>query len=143
MASVNRATLLGNLGADPEIRYTQNGQAVCNFRLATSETWTDKATGKKQERTEWSQIVVFGRMGEAAAEHLRKGSQAYVEGRIQTREWQDKEGQKRWTTEIVASQVVFLGGKQQGQQSQQRQEQQHQQGQGDVYSYGDDGDLPF
>src|SRR5690606_31774770 len=111
MASVNKVILLGNLGADPEVRFTPSGQAVANFRLATTDSWTDKATGQRQERTEWQRIVVWGKLGELCGEYLRKGRQCYVEGRLQTREWQDRDGQRRWTTEIVASEVVFLGGR--------------------------------
>ena len=110
MAGVNKAILIGNLGRDPELRYTQNGQAVVNFTLATSETWNDKASGEKVERTEWHRIVVWGKTGELCAQYLTKGRSVYVEGRIQTREWEDKEGQKRRTTEINAQSVKFLGG---------------------------------
>ena len=109
MAGVNKAILIGNLGRDPELRYTQNGQAVVNFTLATSENWTDRNTGQKQERTEWHRIVAWGRTGEVCAEYLSKGKKVYIEGRIQTREWEDKEGAKRWTTEINAQTVQFLG----------------------------------
>src|SRR5690606_37079644 len=111
MASVNKVILVGHLGADPEVRFTPSGQAVANFRMATSETWTDRASGQRQERTEWHRIVVWGKLGELCGEYLRKGRQCYVEGRLQTREWQDRDGQKRYTTEIVANQVVFLGGR--------------------------------
>ena len=110
MAGINKAILIGNLGRDPELRYTQNGQAVVNFTLATSEAWTDKASGQKQERTEWHRIVAWGRTGELCAQYLSKGRSVYIEGRIQTREWEDKEGQKRWTTEVNAQTVQFLGG---------------------------------
>ena len=110
MAGINKAILIGNLGRDPELRYTQNGQAVVNFTLATSEAWTDKASGQKQERTEWHRIVAWGRTGELCAQYLSKGRTVYIEGRIQTREWEDKEGQKRWTTEVNAQTVQFLGG---------------------------------
>lgn len=111
MASVNKVIALGNLGADPEVKFTPGGQAICNFRMACTDTWNDKESGQKQERTEWVRVVVFGKLAELCGEYLKKGRQTYVEGRMQTREWQDKEGQKRWTTEVVASQVVFLGGK--------------------------------
>lgn len=109
MSGVNKAILIGNLGRDPELRYTQNGQAVVNFTLATSETWTKD--GERQERTEWHRIVVWGRTGEICAQYLSKGRQVYVEGRIQTREWEDKEGNKRQTTEINANVVRFLGNR--------------------------------
>ncbi len=109
MAGVNKAILIGNLGRDPELRYTQSGQAVVNFSIATSENWTDK-NGERQERTEWHRIVVWGKAGENCARFLSKGRMVYVEGRIQTREWEDREGQKRTTTEINAQTVTFLGG---------------------------------
>ncbi len=106
---VNKVILIGNLGADPEIRFTQSGQAVCNFRMATSESWQDKE-GQKQERVEWHRIVVWGKLAELCSKFLKKGRQAYIEGRLQTREWMDKENKKQYTTEIVANQVTFLGG---------------------------------
>lgn len=106
---VNKVILIGNLGADPEVRFTPSGQAVANFRIATNETWTDK-NQQKQERTEWHRIVVWGKLGELCGEYLKKGRQAYVEGRLQTREWTDKEGKKNYTTEVVAQSVQFLGG---------------------------------
>lgn len=108
MASVNKVILIGNLGRDPEVRYTQNGTAVANFTLATNEVWNDKA-GERQERTEWHRIVVWGKQAEIAREHLAKGKQVYVEGSIQTRQWDDREGNKRTTTEIKAQRVVMLG----------------------------------
>lgn len=109
MASgVNKAIIIGRLGNDPEVRYTANGGAVGNFNLATNESWTDKA-GQKQERTEWHRIVVWGKMAELCGQYLSKGRQAYVEGRLQTREWTDKEGVKKYTTEIVAQSIQFLG----------------------------------
>ncbi|MDQ3266197.1 MAG: single-stranded DNA-binding protein [Myxococcota bacterium] len=107
---VNKVILIGNLGADPEVRFTPGGQAVANFRIATSESWTDKG-GQKQERTEWHRIVVWGKLAELCGEYLAKGRQCYVEGRLQTREWNDKEGKKNYTTEVVANQVTFLGGR--------------------------------
>jgi single-strand DNA-binding protein len=106
---VNKVILIGNLGADPEVRFTPGGQAVANFRIATNESWTDK-NGQKQERTEWHRIVAWGKLAELCGEYLKKGRQAYVEGRLQTREWTDKEGRKNYTTEIIASTVQFLGG---------------------------------
>jgi single-strand DNA-binding protein len=112
--SVNKVILVGNLGADPEVRFTPGGQAVANFRMATTDSWTDRSSGQRQERTEWHRIVVWGKLGELCGEYLRKGRQCYGEGRLQTREWGDREGQKRYTTEIVASQVVFLGGRGEG-----------------------------
>jgi single-strand DNA-binding protein len=107
---VNKAIIVGNLGRDPEVRFTPSGQAVANFTLATNESWTDKS-GQKQERTEWHRIVVWGKLGELCGEYLTKGRQCFVEGRIQTREWTDKEGKKNYTTEIVAQNVQFLGGR--------------------------------
>jgi single-strand DNA-binding protein len=108
MASVNRVILIGNLGRDPEVRYTQNGTAVANFTLATNEVWTDKG-GERQERTEWHRIVVWGKQAEIAREYLSKGKQVYIEGSIQTRQWDDREGNKRQTTEIKALRFVLLG----------------------------------
>ncbi|MBY0399049.1 single-stranded DNA-binding protein [Myxococcota bacterium] len=110
MGSVNKAILVGNLGRDPEVRKTQNGQTVCNFTLATSENWTDK-NGERVERTEWHRIVAWGRVGELCHQYLAKGRTVYVEGRIQTREWEDKDGNKRYTTEINATTVNFIGGR--------------------------------
>lgn len=107
MASVNKVILIGNLGADPEVRYTPGGQAVANFRIACSDNWTDKS-GQRQERTEWVRIVAWGKTAELCGEYLSKGRQVYVEGRLQTREWTDKENRRQWTTEVVANQVVFL-----------------------------------
>jgi single-strand DNA-binding protein len=109
MAGINKVILVGNLGKDPELRHTPQGQAVCNFSIATSESWTDKG-GQKQERTEWHRIVVWGKLGELCAKYLTKGRQAYIEGKLQTRAWDDKDGQKRYTTEVVATTVQFLGG---------------------------------
>ncbi len=104
---VNKVMLIGNLGNDPEMRVTPSGQTVANFRIATNESWTDKS-GAKQERTEWHRIVVWGKQAENCGKYLKKGRRAYVEGRLQTREWNDKEGKKNWTTEIVAQSVQFL-----------------------------------
>jgi single-strand DNA-binding protein len=108
---VNKVILVGNLGKDPEVRYSPNGQAVANVTIATSESWKDKNTGDKQERTEWHRIVFFGRLAEIAGEYLKKGAQIYVEGRLQTRKWQDKEGKDRYTTEIVANEMQMLGSR--------------------------------
>ena len=110
MAGINKVILIGNLGRDPELRYTQNGQPVANFSLATSEQWTDKNSGEKVERTEWHRVVVWGRSAEHCSQYLAKGRTVYIEGRLQTREWEDKEGQKRSTTEVNAQTVQFLGG---------------------------------
>ncbi len=111
---INKVILIGNLGADPETRYMPSGSAVTNIRIATSETWKDKNTGDQQERTEWHNIAMFGRLAEIAAEYLRKGSQVYIEGRLRTRKWQDKEGNDRWTTEVIANEMQMLGGRQSG-----------------------------
>ncbi len=108
MAGVNKVILVGHLGRDPELRYTQNGQAVANFSLATSESYA-KRDGEREERTEWHRIVAWGRLAEICAEYLSKGRQVYIEGRIQTREWEDREGEKRRTTEIVAREMQMLG----------------------------------
>ena len=108
---VNKVILVGNLGKDPETRYMPSGSAVTNLTLATSESWKDKQTGDQQERTEWHKIAMFGRLAEIAAEYLRKGSQVYIEGKLRTRKWQDKEGKDRYTTEIVADEMQMLGSK--------------------------------
>jgi single-strand DNA-binding protein len=105
---INKVILIGNLGRDPETRYTQGGAAVTNLRIATAESWKDKQTGEQQERTEWHSVVCFARLGEIAGEYLRKGSKVYIEGRLQTRKWQDKEGNDRYSTEIVANDMQML-----------------------------------
>lgn len=110
MASVNKVILVGNLGRDPELRYTQSGQAVANFTIATTERFSTR-DGDRQERTEWHRIVTWGKTAELCAQYLAKGRSVYLEGRLQTREWEDKEGQKRRTTEITAQTVQFLGGR--------------------------------
>ena len=114
MASINKVFLIGNLGADPEVRYTQGGGAVCNFRIATTEVWNSKQSGERQERTEWHRIVVWGKSAEHCGEYLKKGRSCHVEGRLQTRDWEDRDGNKRYTTEIVADRVTFLGGRGEG-----------------------------
>ncbi len=126
MAGINKAILIGNLGRDPEIRYTQNGTAVCNFTIATTESYTPRGSENKEERTEWHRIVTFGRLAEICGEYLAKGRQVYVEGRIQTREWEDRDGNKRWTTEIVAQTMQMLGAAPQG-------------GKGQVFDQGKEG----
>ena len=123
MAGINKVIIIGNLGADPEIRHTAGGSAVANFTVATSETWKDKNTGEKQESTEWHRVVAFSRLAEIIEQYLRKGSKVYVEGKLQTRKWQDRDGNDRWTTEIVAREMQMLDGKrddQGGQREQQR-----------------------
>ena len=109
MASVNKVIILGNVGQDPEPRYQPSGSAIVNLRVATSRNWKDKQTGEKREQTEWHTIVFFDRLAEIAAEYLRKGSPVYVEGRLQTRKWQDKEGKDRYSTEVVATEMQLLG----------------------------------
>ena len=111
MASVNKVILVGNLGADPETKYLPSGDAVTNIRMATTDRWKDKASGEMKEATEWHRIAFFGRLAEIAGEYLKKGSQVYVEGRIRTRKWQDKEGQDRYSTEIVADSMQMLGSR--------------------------------
>ena len=108
--SLNKATLIGYLGADPEVRYTPSGTAVCNFSMATSESWKDK-DDQRQERTEWHRIVVWRKLAEICGEYLSKGKQVYVEGRLQTRKWEDRDGVARYTTEVVAREVLFLGSR--------------------------------
>lgn len=108
--SVNKVILVGNLGANPEMRFTQGGQPVANLRIATTERWTDKS-GQRQESTEWHRVVLFGKTAEIAGQYLTKGRQVYIEGRIQTRQWQDQQGQKRYTTEIVGQNMQMIGGR--------------------------------
>ena len=114
MASLNKVILIGNLGRDPETRYAPSGDAICNITVATTETWKDKQSGERKEATEWHRVVFFGRLAEIAAQYLRKGSQIYVEGRLQTRKWQDKDGQDRYTTEIRGDEMKMLGSRQGG-----------------------------
>lgn len=108
MAGVNKVIIVGNLGNDPEVRYAQSGSAIANISVATSDSWKDKNTGEKQERTEWHRIVMFNRLGEIAGEYLKKGSKVYIEGKLQTRKWQDQQGNDRYSTEIVADQMQML-----------------------------------
>ena len=109
MAGVNKVIIVGRLGKDPEVRYTPNGQAVANFTVATSDNWTDKTSGEKQEKTEWHRVVVWGRLAELSRDYLKKGKQVYLDGRLQTRNWDDKDGNKKYITEIVANNIQFLG----------------------------------
>ena len=111
MASVNKVILIGNLGKDPEVRYTPNGNAVCNLRIATTRTWKNKESGEKMEETEWHSVVLYDRQAEVAGEYLKKGRPVYIEGRLKTRKWQDKEGADRYTTEIVADSMQLLGSR--------------------------------
>ena len=108
---INKVILVGNLGQDPETRYMPSGKAVTNLRLATSDSWKDKQTGEQREQTEWHSVVMYDRLAEIAAEYLRKGAQIYVEGRLKTRKWQDKEGKDRYTTEIIANEMQMLGSR--------------------------------
>ena len=110
MASVNKVILVGNLGRDPELRYAPSGDAICNIALATTDSWKEKQTGEKKESTEWHRVVFFGKLAEIAGQYLKKGRAVYVEGRLQTRKWQDQNGQDRYTTEIRASEMQMLGG---------------------------------
>jgi len=140
MSDLNRVMLIGRLGADPERRHMPNGKAVVNIRVATSETWKDRNSGERQERTEWHSIVAFDKLAEIIAEYLRKGSQVFIEGKLQTRKWQDKEGKDRYTTEIVAQSMQMLGGKPQGERSP-RQERDPERRGSDVGEFDDD--IPF
>lgn len=108
---INKVIIVGNLGRDPEVRYTPGGMAIANITVATTDSWKDKSSGERQEKTEWHRVVMFNRLGEIAGEYLKKGSQVYIEGRLQTRKWQDKDGQDRYTTEIVANEMQMLGGR--------------------------------
>ena len=140
MASLCKVMLIGHLGADPETRYMPNGDAVANIRLATTESWKDKGTGEKKEITEWHRVVFFRKLAEIVGQYLKKGSAVYVEGRIRTRKWQDKEGQERYTTEIEANEMQMLGGKsrEEGQASAPQGPKQH------STSFDDmDDDIPF
>ena len=143
MSGVNKAIIIGNLGKDPEIRYAQDGKAIANISIATSEQWKDKQTGEKQERTEWHKVTAFGKLGEIIGEYLHKGSKVYIEGRIQTDKWQDKEGNDRYTTKIIAGQMQMLdsrGVSDSGQSDTQRQEAVA----GETQGGGDfDPDIPF
>jgi single-strand DNA-binding protein len=142
MPGINKAILVGNLGKDPEMRYTAEGLAVANFNIATSDAWKDKNTGEKKERTEWHRIVAFGKLGEICGEYLSKGRQVYVEGRLQTRSW-EKDGVTRYTTEIVASEVQFLGTREGGNSFKDNQGQQQRPGPGPSNMEPVDDDIPF
>lgn len=111
MASINKVILIGNLGRDPEVRYTANGAAVCSLRLATTRNWKDRNSGERMEETEWHSVVLYDRLAEIAGEYLKKGRSCYIEGRLKTRKWQDKDGHDRYTTEIVADSMQLLGGR--------------------------------
>ncbi len=111
MASINKVILVGNLGRDPEVRYSAEGSAICNISIATTSNWKDKASGERREETEWHRVVMYNRLAEIAGEYLRKGRSVYIEGRLRTRKWQNKEGQDVYTTEIIADQMQMLGGR--------------------------------
>ncbi len=146
MAGVNKAIIVGHLGADPEVREISSGQTVATLSIATSESWTDR-TGQKQEKTEWHRVVVWGKQGESCGKYLSKGRQVYIEGRLQTRSWEDQQGNKRYTTEIVANTVQFLGAG--GQQRDQNQNQSQSQSNDNLQDFGPepsfnaDEELPF
>lgn len=145
MRGVNKVILIGNVGGDPETRYMPNGNAVTNITLATTDSWKDKQTGQQQERTEWHRVVLFGKVAEIAGEYLRKGSQCYIEGRLQTREW-EKDGVKRYTTEIVVDMggtLQLLGSKQEGGDRQPRPQSQPQTSQQATTPDDFDDDIPF
>ena len=141
MSGLNKVLLIGRLGQDPELKHTPSGAAVCNFSLATSETWNDKASGQKQEKTEWHRIVLWGKTAELANQYLKKGSQCYVEGSLQTRSWDDKDGNKKYTTEINGRVVQFLDNKQDGGENQKPAEQKEYDVKTDANFASDD--IPF
>ncbi len=156
MASVNKVILVGNLGADPETRYASYGDAICNIRLATTETWRDKNTGERREATEWHRVSFYGKLAEIAGQYLKKGSQVYIEGSLRTRKWQDKDGKDQYTTEIRADEMKMLGGRQDGDSAprqqaapqqprpqQQRPQQQNSGGAQGGFGDFDDSDIPF
>lgn len=142
MNGINKVTIIGNLGADPETRYSQSGSAMCSIRVATTESWKDKQTGEKQERTEWHRIKFFGKLAEIAGEYLKKGQTVYVEGSLRTDKYTDKQGVERYSTDIIAREMQMLGGRPDGAQKPQRQEHKpaaEQTGGG----FEDDCDIPF
>ena len=114
MASVNKVIIIGNLGRDPEVRYAASGAAICNVAIATSRSWKDKTSGERQEETEWHRVVFYDRLAEIAGEYLKKGKSVYVEGRLKTRKWTDKDGAEKYTTEIIAQEMTMLGGREDG-----------------------------
>lgn len=146
MASVNRVTIVGNLGKDPEAKFMPNGDAVTNITVATTESWKDKNSGEKKEVTEWHRIVFFRKLAEIAGQYLKKGSQVYIEGSLKTRKWQDKDGQDRYTTEIVASELKMLGSRPEGSGNDQRQQDKPKQQSapaGGGFGDFDDDQIPF
>jgi single-strand DNA-binding protein len=138
---MNRWEGIGNLGRDPEVRYTPSGVAVANFSMATSESWKDKETGEKVTKTEWVRVVAFGRLGEIIGEYLVKGKQVYISGKLQTRDWEDKEGIKRYTTEVVAREMLMLGSAGSGNTEKRYDEEDVQRGADNAF--GSDDDIPF
>ena len=144
MASINKWIGIGNLGADPETKYMPNGDCVANIRIACTESWKDKSTGEKKESTEWVRVVFYRKLAEIVGQYLKKGSSVYVEGRIRTRKWQDKEGQERYTTEIEANEMQMLGGKPAGDSAQSQQKPQQRNAQGAQGGASDESDeIPF
>jgi single-strand DNA-binding protein len=139
---INKVILVGNLGADPETRYTTSGSAITSIRIATSESWKDKQTGEQQERTEWHRVKFFGRLAEIAGEYLKKGSQVYVEGKLRTDEY-EKDGIKRYSTDIIADEMQMLGGKPDGGQRQERTQRPPQQRDSGGSTAGEDDDIPY
>lgn len=144
MASVNKVILVGNCGRDPETRYDNNGGCIVNLSLATTDSWRDKNSGEKKEATEWHRLVMFGKLAEIAGQYLKKGSQIYVEGRLRTRKWNDKDGQERQTTEVTVEEMKMLGGKDSGSDSQPAQGKPAQRNaQGAQRQVDDSEDIPF
>lgn len=142
MASLNQVQIIGNLGGDPETRYTAGGTAVANFSVATTERWKDKQSGEQQEQTEWHRVVFFGRLAEIAGEYLKKGASVFVQGRLQTEKWTDKEGVERYTTKIIGGDLRMLGGKPEGGQQQRQAGGSRPQSAPPQQQFGDD-DIPF
>ena len=146
MAAVNKVILVGNLGADPENRHMTNGDAVCNIRLATTESWKDKNSGEKREMTEWHRVVFYRKLAEIAAQYLKKGAQVYLEGRIRTRKWHDKDGKDQYTTEIEATEMQMLGGKPDSSGDRQHSQQgntPHGKAKANAYQADESDDIPF
>ena len=140
---INKVIIVGNLGADPDSRAMPSGNAVTNISVATSESWNDRETGEKQEKTEWHRVVFFNRLAEIAAQYLKKGSQVYVEGKLQTRKWEDKEGNERWTTEVVANQMQMLGDRMSGDMSNDNSSSSQSTSDNDFSTDEFDDDIPF
>jgi single-strand DNA-binding protein len=140
---INKVIIVGNLGADPDSRAMPSGNAVTNISVATSESWNDRDTGEKQEKTEWHRVVFFNRLAEIAAQYLKKGSQVYVEGKLQTRKWEDKEGNERWTTEVVANQMQMLGDRMSGDMSNDNSSSSQSTSDNDFSTDEFDDDIPF